>query len=172
MHDFFAAVDTPDESFPAPLNAESFPINLRLYYKFAGETPAELGVVRSLDIFQEALTKRVRSLMNDEQLHRAQGVVDLESTIQIASEELNLSINELVAIPENDSWHYITNHGKQVFTPASFVATALKQLGVFHDLELNAAEFTVADIYKLDIYEKEQARPDICREADFKLPYC
>ena len=51
VHDFFAAVDTPDESFPAPLNAESFPINLRLYYKFAGETPAELGVVRSLDMF-------------------------------------------------------------------------------------------------------------------------
>lgn len=36
VHDFFASVDTPDQSFPAPLNAESFPINLRLYYKFAG----------------------------------------------------------------------------------------------------------------------------------------
>ena len=31
VHRFLAAVDTPDESFPAPLNAESFPINLRLY---------------------------------------------------------------------------------------------------------------------------------------------
>ena len=30
VHDFFAAVDTPDESFPAPLNAESFPVLLRL----------------------------------------------------------------------------------------------------------------------------------------------
>ena len=36
VHDFFASVDTALKSFPAPLNAESFPINLRLYYKFAG----------------------------------------------------------------------------------------------------------------------------------------
>ena len=107
-----------------------------------------------MDMFQEALTKRVRSKMNDEQLHLAKGAIDLESTILIASKELNMSLNELVAIPEDDSWHYIINNAKPVFTPASFVTSALKQLGVFHDLEVNAAEFTVRDVYQLDIYEK------------------
>ena len=52
-----------------------------------------------------------------------------------------------MAIPEDDSWHYITNNAKPVFTPASFVTAALKKLGVFHDLEINAAEFTVRDVY-------------------------
>ena len=81
-------------------------------------------------MFQEALTKRIRSKMNDDQLHRTYGHLDLESTILIASQELNLSLNELVAIPEDDSWHYITNNAKPVFTPASFVTAALKQLAV------------------------------------------
>lgn len=31
IHNLFAAVDTPDQSFPAPLNAESVVVNLRLY---------------------------------------------------------------------------------------------------------------------------------------------
>lgn len=65
-----------------------------------------------------------------------------------------MSLNELVAIPEDDSWHYATNNSKPVFTPASFVTSALKQLGAFHGLEVNAAEFTVRDVYQLDIFDK------------------
>ena len=36
IHNFFAAIDTSDQGFPAPLNSESFMINLRLYEKFMG----------------------------------------------------------------------------------------------------------------------------------------
>jgi len=65
-----------------------------------------------------------------------------------------MSLNELIAIPEDDTWHYVTNNSKPVFTPASFVTSALKQLGAFHGLEVNAAEFTVRDVYQLDIFDK------------------
>ena len=98
--------------------------------------------------------------------------LDFASTILIASKELNMSLNELVAIPEDDSWNYTTNNGKPVFTPASFVASALRELGAFHGLEVNAAEFTVKDIYQLDIYDKKFERPDLCRESDYLLDYC
>lgn len=39
LSSFFAAVDTPDESFPAPFNSESLPINVRLYMQFKEEVP-------------------------------------------------------------------------------------------------------------------------------------
>lgn len=83
-----------------------------------------------------------------------------------------MSLNEIIAIPEDDSWHYITNQAKPAFTPATFVTAALKQLGVFHDLEVNAAEFTVRDVYQLDIYDKNQDRPSICKEADYRIDFC
>lgn len=80
---------------------------------------------------------------------------------------------ELMAMPEQDDWRYDHYSGKPVFTPASFVVNALKQLGVFHDEEITAAEFTVTDVYKLDIFVNDEAeRPDLCREADFSIPYC
>jgi len=41
--DFFASIDTPDESFPAPLNAEAFPILLRLYEQFSDRAPEVAG---------------------------------------------------------------------------------------------------------------------------------
>ena len=43
---------------------------------------------------------------------------------------------------------------------------------MFHGEEVNAAEFTVTDIYQLDIYDKQFTKPDICEEADYRLPYC
>jgi hypothetical protein len=33
VREFFAAVDSPDESFPPPFNTESVPINLRLFHE-------------------------------------------------------------------------------------------------------------------------------------------
>ena len=50
---------------------------------------------------------------------------------------------------------------------------ALKALGVFHGVELNATEFTVKDVYQLDIFDKAfENKPDICSEAAFALDYC
>ena len=84
-----------------------------------------------------------------------------------------MSLEELVALPEEDSWRYSSyGSSRPVFTPASFVASALRELGVFHDVEINASEFTVKDIYQLDIFEKGHGKPELCDEADLSLDYC
>ena len=59
-----------------------------------------------------------------------------------------MSLEEIIAIPERDSWRY-SSYGSQiaVFTPATFIAYCLKMLGVFHDVDINASEFTIRDIY-------------------------
>lgn len=49
-----------------------------------------------------------------------------------AADSLNLSIADLVAMPENDKWLYEANDSKPVFAPGSFVAAALSAYGVFH----------------------------------------
>ena len=58
---FFAAVDTADESFPAPLNSESVPINLRLINQLestAGKVTQD-GTSHNLNVLHEALEKRL-----------------------------------------------------------------------------------------------------------------
>ena len=71
----------------------------------------------------------------------------MKSTIIFVQDHLNMSLLDIVAMPEKDSYHYNSYGGMPVFTPASFIASALKVYGVFHGTEVNAAEFTVKDIY-------------------------
>jgi len=120
----------------------------------------------------EALDKRVRSLLTEDQLAAYAKPKKMEDIVLYAAEELKMSLSDIVAVPEQDTWHYMNYAGMSVFTPASFVVSALKQLGVFHDLEINAAEFTIKDVYQLDIFEKAFEKPDLCREADYLLPFC
>ena len=82
-----------------------------------------------------------------------------------------MTLEELIAIPELDQWRY-SSIPNRAFTPGTFVAEALKILGVFHGEEINPGEFTVPDVYKLDIYDSEFQRPDECWEADYQLQYC
>jgi hypothetical protein len=55
-----------------------------------------------------------------------------------------------MTLPEQDSWN---NHQDYLsFTSASFVISAYLKMGLFTDeqgntLDINAAEFTVADVY-------------------------
>jgi len=79
-----------------------------------------------------------------------------------------------MAIPEQDDWEYAAFGGRPVFTPASFVVNALREYGIFHGAEINASEFTVTDVYQLDIYDKFQNLPipERCVEADWGQLYC
>ena len=43
VHHFFASIDTAEQSFPAPLNSESFGINMRLYLRYGGYVPDITG---------------------------------------------------------------------------------------------------------------------------------
>lgn len=169
---FFAAVDTENQSFPAPINAESVPVILRLYAQFSDRLPTVAGG-EVMDQLIEALDKRIRTVATAEQLKSFPKAKRIEEIVQFASEELNMSLTGLMAIPESSEWLYDNYDGKPVFSPASFVVGALQQLGVFHGIEITPEEFTVTDVYQLDIYEKEESeRPDLCREADYGLPFC
>ena len=92
-------MDTKDESFPAPLNDESFPINLRLYeqVKRAANDPYSNKVIGT---FQESLNKRITHKLSEDRKEPEENLPqDLASTVLFASKYLNLSLNELVAIP-------------------------------------------------------------------------
>ncbi len=60
----FAAIDTAHESYPAPLNAESFPINLRLYSQYKSSAP-DLTGKREMDVLIEGLRKRIETNLTD-----------------------------------------------------------------------------------------------------------
>ncbi len=50
-----------------------------------------------------------------------------------------------------------------------------KAAGIFDGLEINAQEFTVKDVYELDIFNTttfKGARPKTCQEADPHIPFC
>lgn len=112
---FFAAIDTPDQSFPPPLNSESFMINLRLYEKAMGRVP-DIHGTKLIEQFQEALLFRLKSLMTTQQQQRLDMPTDIESTVLFAHKELNLSLNDLIAIPESDLWHYKSGDGMPIYT--------------------------------------------------------
>jgi len=73
---------------------------------------------------------------------------------------------------EKDEWRYAAHQEAEAFTPASFVAQALQQLKVLDRYKINASEFTVKDIYELNIFDTRFEKPDQCMEADHQLWYC
>merc|ERR1712157_407174 len=117
--------------------------------------------------------KRIRSRLSDDHLSKFRKLESVEEIVLFAANELNMTLNELIAVPEQDNWHYSCYGGMPVFTPASFVTAALKAYGVFEGIEITAAEQTVTDVYQFQIYDAVgESHPEKCIEADYKLPYC
>mmetsp|Transcript_47796 Transcript_47796/g.63141 ORF Transcript_47796/g.63141 Transcript_47796/m.63141 type:complete len:470 (+) Transcript_47796:161-1570(+) len=169
---FFAAVDTHDESFPAPLNAESVPINMRLFGEFEASSP-EVGAENHLQMVVEGLRKRLDYVMDDEQRAKYTNPIDIPTISLFAADTLDMSLMELIAVPEREEWRYEANEGAPIFSAGSFVAGALKALGMFDGITVNTAEFTVKDIYELDIFNSDfPEKPALCIEADYSLDYC
>jgi hypothetical protein len=125
-----------------------------------------------MDVLLEGLRKRIESILTDEQKKTYESPTDLESLTMYSAHSLNLTIADIMAMPEDDRWFYETNDSQQVFAPSTFVAAALQAYGVFHGEKINASEFTVKDIYQLDIYDTKFERPEFCKEADYLLHYC
>ena len=87
VHHFFASIDTANESFPAPLNSESFGINMRLYLKWGGYVP-DLTGNKPGDVFQEALVNRLiwaidSGLMDDDDEDDDGGQADPEPDTEV-----------------------------------------------------------------------------------------
>lgn len=59
------------------------------------------------------------------------------------------------------------------YSSSTFVASMYKAAGIFGNLTINAQEFTLKDVYQLDIFQAVlDQRPQVCREADPWVHYC
>jgi len=126
-----------------------------------------------MEFLLEGLDKRAQTVMLEKELTGYTSPTDLAGFTSFAATTLDMSLAELLAVPESDIWRYDANNGEPLFSAGSFIADALRALGVFHGLELNTAEFTVKDIYELDIYDVNfEMKPDLCMEADYRLDFC
>jgi hypothetical protein len=137
VKDFFAGIDQANLAFTMPFNEAALPIFLRLFEKYA-QSP-------NIPELVEALAKRYEQayLTSKKEvgiLHKPESV---EEAIIFAATELNMTLQELIAIPEQDNWVYECHEGGHGYTSAEFVIAAYQRLGLFDEYELNASEFTV-----------------------------
>ena len=84
---------------------------------------------------------------------------------------------EIYSIPEQTGWLYETTRDSHPVIGESmvcndFVCNVWKQGGMFNGTDVNCAESSVNDNYKLDIYEDPELRPDMCKEVDPENPTC
>lgn len=75
--------------------------------------------------FREGLNKRLGN-HNDEEMHD-----NLEDVILHALAEKNMTINQLMAVPEEDIWEYTDG---QAYTAASFIISLYRSVGLFGDV--------------------------------------
>ena len=80
-------------------------------------------------------------------------------------------------MPERDEWKYPTLKDGQNFTSDVsicnvFVCKVWKAAGVFRETDFACGEFSVNDNYRLNIYEKDFQRPEVCAKWDPDNPLC
>lgn len=84
-----------------------------------------------------------------------------------------MSLEQLFAEPEQDSWTY--SSAAAGFASPTFVVALYRASGLFDPrLEFNVQEFTVRDLYELDFFNTtgQRQRPPQCQEADPHVAYC
>lgn len=118
VKEFFAGIDDSEKGFAMPFNEEALPIFLRLFLKYSSSpnTPELI----------EAIQKRYEKvyLENKQEPGIIQKPENLEEAIVFAATELDMTLQELVALPEQDDWLYESHQGKRAFTSAEFVMAA------------------------------------------------
>lgn len=74
----------------------------------------------------------------------------------------DMTLEDLIKIPENDKWKYNTPSGlKSQLTCSSFATKMLQMGGVIPLTDIQATEFTPKDLYELNIYDTNRF-PPIC----------
>jgi len=93
--------------------------------------------------------------------------------VQIVAEasRRNMTFEEILSIPEKDGTIYSDG---QNLVCSTLVVAFWKAGGMFSGMEINAAEFTIRDVYELNIFENDlkNLRPQACKDADPDLEYC
>ncbi len=150
----FGLLDTAEENLPYPFSLELAAIATPMVVK-------RLKLSLATDLLTQALNKRL-------------GTRNL-TTWQCfaAAYARNLTLAQLVTMPEQDTWQYDYDGGRT--GPAMvcdvFVSRMWKEGGVFGALsdQINTSEFTDLDIYSLAIFDPIPTIPAACRTAE---PYC
>jgi len=85
-----------------------------------------------------------------------------------------MSLEDVMAMVELDSFRYTGLGPKDgySFVCSAYVAAMYKVAGLFGDFEINATEFSPAEVYRLNFFDLSSPRPEACIEADPDLPYC
>ncbi|EAR84506.2 hypothetical protein TTHERM_00655340 (macronuclear) [Tetrahymena thermophila SB210] len=140
-------VDTENKSLPAILDVNFVYSALTLVEKFYPSIP--------------------KSIINEGLNHRL-GTQDL-NLVQLyeVMYQKNLTIAEVFAIPEQDSWLYSYGHS---LVCSAFVAGVWRAGGLFGDLQINVSEFTPRDVYQMKFFDKNFKKPEKCHKDG--LPYC
>ena len=118
VKDFLASFDHPTQGLPAPFTTEGLPIYLRMWMAKKSKSNFTLELL-------EAMGFRFSDQIDDRRISRHQLPDSFEEALSFSAIDLNMSLQELLALPEKDEWRYEAHGGAEAFTPASFVAQAL-----------------------------------------------
>jgi len=150
FHNFlFGWIDTPDHSYPSILSPE--------FLAPAFAIVEQISPAAAEKVFTLPLNKRIGT----------EGLTVPEIAAKAA--QMNLTMPDLYAIPEQDGWMYPDGYS---YVCSSFVIAMYKAAGLFGDLEVNAVEFTPRDLYQLVFLDPSPQVPDNCKQVDPTNPYC
>ena len=147
-------VDSAYDNWPPLIAREFAPI----LWKLVEDIDEKLAY----NMFSEALNKRL-------------GVDGKNiSDLAMLAAEKNMSLSEVMAMPELDGWIYsgVSTRDGPSYVCSAYVTALYKAAGVFGDLDVNATEFTPMDVPNLKFWDETSPRPDACVVADPDLPYC
>lgn len=154
-HNFiYGWMDTPRDNLPPDLPNELAPI---VFSMLDNVMPTTV-----FNFFVEGLNKRLDN----------PGCETVSCIADVAALK-GMSIQDVIAIPEQDGWIYdgLPVDG-MAFVCSAYSASVYKAAGMFDDFDVQATEFTPRDVYLLDFFDTEYVRPQMCIDADPNLPYC
>uniref|UniRef100_A0A7S3MJI4 Uncharacterized protein n=1 Tax=Favella ehrenbergii TaxID=182087 RepID=A0A7S3MJI4_9SPIT len=154
-HNFlYGWVDTANDNWPPLLAKEFVPVMFKLV--------EDIKPTLAYNFFTEALNKRMG--------------VDGKNISEMAglAAESGLTVEELMAAPEQDFWEYTGLEPRDGWNwvCSAYVAAMYKEAGVFGDMEIQSTEFATMDIYIMKLFDQTTPRPEACVAADPDLPYC
>lgn len=141
-HNFlYGWVDTANDDWPPLLAREWVPVMFKLI--------EEIKPTLAYNFFSEALNKRLG--------------VDGKNIAEIAeiAAGKNMSVEDVMAMTEIDGWEYtgLEPRDGRNWVCSAYVAAMYKAAGLFGDMEVQSTEFATMDIYIMNLFDTETARP-------------
>ena len=103
----------------------------------------------------EKLAPRVTDIFIGQALNKRLGTTGLKFTeLTTAAAEQNMTLEEVMAIPEVDGWIYegIKPRDGRAYVCSSYVTAVYSAAGLFGEDHVNGTEFTPKDVYNLNFF--------------------